>query len=217
MRVLVAEDDQALAQQLHDALTEAAYAVDLAHDGEEAQFLGESEPYDVVVLDLGLPKIDGVTVLEAWRRAGITTPVLILTARDRWHDKVAGFDSGADDYLTKPFRTEELVARLRALIRRAAGHASAELQCGPVALETLALVHMMLGDTTRSAQILDSLLSIPGLLTPEYLKLDPRFEPATQSMSAPVSALRSSIIQPFRPGSPASRRPSASRSRIFWP
>lgn len=136
MRVLVAEDDQALAQQLHDALIEAAYAVDLAHDGEEARFLGETEPYDAVVLDLGLPKVDGVTVLEEWRQAGITTPVLILTARDRWHDKVAGFDSGADDYVTKPFRIEELVARLRALIRRAAGHASAELQCGPVALET---------------------------------------------------------------------------------
>ncbi len=136
MRVLVAEDDAALAQQLHDALVEAAYAVDLAHDGEEAQFLGETEPYDAVVLDLGLPKVDGVTVLENWRQAGVTTPVLILTARDRWHDKVAGFDSGADDYLTKPFRIEELVARLRALIRRAAGHASAELQCGPVALET---------------------------------------------------------------------------------
>ncbi len=136
MRVLVAEDDQALAQQLHDALIEAAYAVDLAHDGEEARFLGETEPYDAVVLDLGLPKVDGVTVLEEWRQAGITTPVLILTARDRWHDKVAGFDSGADDYVTKPFRVEELVARLRALIRRAAGHASAELRCGPVALET---------------------------------------------------------------------------------
>jgi len=136
MRILVAEDDDLLAQQLHDALVEASYAVDLAHDGEEAQFLGETEPYDAVVLDLGLPKVDGVTVLEEWRQAGITTPVLILTARDRWHDKVAGFDSGADDYVTKPFRVEELVARLRALIRRAAGHASAALQCGPVALET---------------------------------------------------------------------------------
>ncbi len=136
MRVLVAEDDQQLAQQVHDALVEAAYAVDLAHDGEEAQFLGETEPYDAVVLDLGLPKIDGVTVLESWRQNGINTPVLILTARDRWHDKVAGFDSGADDYVTKPFRIEEVVARLRALIRRAAGHASAELTCGPVALET---------------------------------------------------------------------------------
>lgn len=136
MRVLVAEDDEQLAQQVQDALVEAAFAVDLAHDGEEAQFLGETEPYDAVVLDLGLPKIDGVSVLESWRQSGITTPVLILTARDRWHDKVAGFDSGADDYVTKPFRIEEVVARLRALIRRAAGHASAELKCGPVALET---------------------------------------------------------------------------------
>ncbi|HEX9648649.1 MAG TPA: response regulator transcription factor [Alphaproteobacteria bacterium] len=136
MRVLVVEDDTTLAAQLRAALDQAGYAVDAAGDGEEAQFLGETEPYDVVVLDLGLPVVDGVTVLERWRRAGHAVPVLILTARDSWHDKVAGFDAGADDYLAKPFRMEELLARLRALIRRASGHASARLACGPIELDT---------------------------------------------------------------------------------
>ena len=130
MRVLLVEDDVDLSRQLKTALSDAGYAVDHAPDGEEAWFLGDTEPYDVVVLDLGLPKIDGVSVLERWRREGKTTPVLILTARGAWSDKVAGFDAGADDYLTKPFHTEELLARLRALLRRSAGHAAATLTCG---------------------------------------------------------------------------------------
>ena len=138
MRLLVVEDDRHLAEQLRAALEDATYAVDVAHDGEEAHFLGETEPYDAIVLDLGLPMIDGVTVLERWRAAGHAMPVLILTARDRWRDKVAGFDAGADDYVAKPFQMEELLARLRALIRRAAGHASAELTCGPVTLDATA-------------------------------------------------------------------------------
>jgi len=136
MRILVVEDDPDLARQMAEALRDADYVVDLAHDGEEGHFLGDTEPYDAVVLDLGLPVIDGVTVLERWRRDGRTMPVLILTARDRWSEKVAGFDAGADDYVTKPFRMEEVLARLRALIRRAAGHASAELVCGPVRVDT---------------------------------------------------------------------------------
>ncbi len=111
-------------------MTEAGYAVDTAPDGEEGHFLGDTEPYDAVVLDLGLPVIDGVTVLKRWRRAGRNMPVLILTARDRWSEKVAGFDAGADDYVTKPFQIEEVLARIRALIRRAAGHSSGELECG---------------------------------------------------------------------------------------
>ena len=118
MRVLLVEDDADLSRQLKTALADAGYAVDHAPDGEEAHFLGDTEPYDVVVLDLGLPKVDGVSVLERWRRDGKTTPVLILTARGAWSDKVSGFDAGADDYLTKPFHTEELLARLRALLRR---------------------------------------------------------------------------------------------------
>ena len=112
--------------------------VDSAKDGEEGHFLGETEPYDAVILDLGLPEMDGVTVLQKWRKAGKTMPVLILTARDRWSDKVAGFDAGADDYVTKPFYTEEVLARIRALLRRAAGHASSELECGPVRIDTRA-------------------------------------------------------------------------------
>jgi two-component system OmpR family response regulator len=101
-------------------------------DGEEGHFLGDTEPYDAVILDLGLPVMDGITVLERWRADGKTMPVLILTARDRWREKVAGFDAGADDYVAKPFQMEELLARLRALIRRAAGHASAVIECGPL-------------------------------------------------------------------------------------
>ena len=136
MRLLVVEDDPNLAAQLVRALQEAGYAVDSATDGEMGLFLGETEPYDAVVLDLGLPVIDGLTVLDRWRRAGRAMPVLVLTARDRWSEKVAGFDAGADDYVAKPFRMEEVLARVRALIRRAAGHASAELTCGPLSIDT---------------------------------------------------------------------------------
>jgi two-component system OmpR family response regulator len=135
MRLLVVEDDRDLARQLRGALADAGYAVDLAHDGEEGHFLGDTEPYDAVILDLGLPELDGITVLQRWRRAGRAMPVLILTARDRWSDKVSGIDAGADDYLSKPFHMEEMLARVRALLRRAAGHASNELQCGPLRLD----------------------------------------------------------------------------------
>jgi two-component system OmpR family response regulator len=136
MRILVVEDDKDLNRQLVEALQQGGYVVDKAFDGEEGHFLGDTEPYDAIVLDLGLPLIDGVSVLSKWRRAGKKTPVLILTARDRWSDKVSGFDAGADDYVTKPFHMEEILARLRALVRRAAGHATSELVCGPVALDT---------------------------------------------------------------------------------
>jgi two-component system, OmpR family, response regulator len=136
MRILVVEDDKDLNRQLVEALQEGGYVVDKAFDGEEGHFLGDTEPYDAIILDLGLPVLDGVSVLEKWRRAGKKTPVLILTARDRWSDKVAGFDAGADDYVTKPFHMEEILARLRALVRRAAGHASSEMICGPVVLDT---------------------------------------------------------------------------------
>ena len=136
MRILVVEDEPTLARQLRQSLEDAGYAVDVASDGEEGQFLGSSESYDAVVLDLGLPVVDGLSVLERWRRDAMTAPVLVLTARDSWSDKVDGLDAGADDYLTKPFQTEELVARLRALIRRASGNASPELVAGPVVLDT---------------------------------------------------------------------------------
>jgi two-component system OmpR family response regulator len=138
VRLLVVEDDKDLNRQIVSALENAGYAVDKAFDGEEGLFLGETEPYDAVILDLGLPKLDGVAVLQGWRKAGKAMPVLILTARDRWSDKVSGFDAGADDYVTKPFHVEELLARVRALLRRAAGHATSELVCGPVRLDTRA-------------------------------------------------------------------------------
>jgi two-component system OmpR family response regulator len=136
MRLLVVEDDPELGSQLVERLTSEGYAVDLATNGEEAGFLGETEPFDAVVLDLGLPKVDGLTVLRGWRRAGVAMPVIILTARGSWSEKVQGIDAGADDYLAKPFRVEELLARIRALIRRAKGHASAEITCGDVILDT---------------------------------------------------------------------------------
>jgi two-component system, OmpR family, response regulator len=136
VRLLVIEDDKDINRQIVAALEQAGYAVDRAFDGEEGLFLGETEPYDAIILDLGLPKGDGASLLTKWRAASIKVPVIILTARDRWSDKVAGFDAGADDYLTKPFHMEELLARVRALLRRAVGHASSELTCGVVTLDT---------------------------------------------------------------------------------
>ena len=136
MRVLIVEDEPNLGNQLKNTLEGAGYAIDLATDGEEGLYLGQNEAYDAVVLDLGLPEIDGLTVLDRWRKEGKTMPVLVLTARDSWSDKVAGLDAGADDYVAKPFQTEELIARLRALIRRASGNASSELNAGDIRLDT---------------------------------------------------------------------------------
>jgi two-component system, OmpR family, response regulator len=136
VRILVVEDDKDLNRQLTSALSDAGYAVDHVFDGEEGFFMGDTEPYDLIILDLGLPKMDGLSVLEQWRRLGRNTPVIILTARDRWTDKVAGMDAGADDYLAKPFNMEELLARVRAQLRRATGHAKSEIECGPLRLDT---------------------------------------------------------------------------------
>jgi two-component system OmpR family response regulator len=135
LRVLVVEDESILSGQLAKALGEAGYAVDAAADGEQADFLVRTEQYDSIVLDLGLPKIDGLTLLHQWRQAGVATPVLVLTARGSWHEKVQGIDGGADDYVAKPFRIEEVLARIRALIRRASGLAQPELRCGSLTLD----------------------------------------------------------------------------------
>ena len=135
MRVLVVEDESALAQQLAASLDAAGYAVDQASDGARADYLCATERYDAVLLDLGLPAIDGLSLLRSWRAAGRTVPVLVLTARASWHDTVVGIDSGADDYVTKPFQMEEVLARLRALIRRASGQASPVLTCGSLVLD----------------------------------------------------------------------------------
>jgi two-component system OmpR family response regulator len=170
MRILVVEDDPDLRRQLCEALVQAGYAVDAAPDGEEGHYLGETEPYDAVVLDLGLPKMDGVRVLEKWRSAGRDMPVLILTARDRWSEKVAGFDAGADDYVTKPFVTEELLARLRALLRRAAGHASAALECGDLRVDTRAARASVNGEpirlTSHEYRVLSYLMHHQGRVVP---------------------------------------------------
>jgi two-component system, OmpR family, response regulator len=135
MRILVVEDEASLAQQLTSSMADAGYAVDRAADGERADFLAQTEQYDAMVLDLGLPKIDGLTLLRNWREAGLVTPVLVLTARGSWHEKVRGIDSGADDYVAKPFRMEEVLARLRALIRRASGQVTPKLHVGGVVLD----------------------------------------------------------------------------------
>lgn len=138
MRLLVVEDDAQMRRQVAGTLKRAGYAVDTAEDGEQAWFLGSTEPYDAIVLDLGLPGMDGLQVLRRWREEAIKTPVLILTARDSWRDKVTGLREGADDYLGKPFELEELLARIEALVRRAAGHASPVLQFGALRVDTSA-------------------------------------------------------------------------------
>ena len=135
MRILIVEDQERLAAQLAASLQDAGYAVDAAADGERADFLVQTERYDAIVLDLGLPKIDGLTLLRRWREAGTTVPVVVLTARGSWHEKVQGIDSGADDYVAKPFRMEELLARLRGLIRRASGQVTPQIRCGGVTLD----------------------------------------------------------------------------------
>lgn len=135
MKILLVEDDEALSAELAKALRAEGFAIDLARNGIDAGHLGETETYDAVVLDLGLPQRDGVSVLQDWRSAGRTVPVLILTARDGWSDKVAGFKAGADDYLVKPFRVEELVMRLRALMRRAQANGAARVPCGPLTFD----------------------------------------------------------------------------------
>ncbi|PHZ85694.1 response regulator transcription factor [Paremcibacter congregatus] len=149
MRLLLVEDDPDLSRQMKMVLEEDGYAVDVSFDGEEGHYLGETETYDAIVLDLGLPVMDGLSVLNKWRQAGIDTPVLILTARDGWSEKVSGLDAGADDYVTKPFKIEEVLARVRALIRRAAGQSSPELSCGDVTLNTTTSKVTLNGDPIR--------------------------------------------------------------------
>jgi two-component system OmpR family response regulator len=137
MRILVVEDNHEVARQVKSALEQELFIVDVAYDGEEGWFLGDTEPYDAVILDLGLPKLDGLSLLQKWRQAGNQVPVLILTSRDTWREKVAGLRAGADDYLAKPFEFEEMMARVEALVRRASGHAAPLLKCGPVVLDSV--------------------------------------------------------------------------------
>lgn len=170
MRILVAEDDIELADQVKLALTSEGYAVDLVADGEEASFLGETEPYDLIVLDLGLPKQDGITVIKHWREAGMNTSILILTARDGWTDRVDGLDAGADDYLTKPFHIPEFIARTRALLRRNAIQRNPVFRKNGVSFDT------------RSGRV--SLDGIPVTLTaPETAVLSYLFHNANRPIS----------------------------------
>ncbi|MBA4213868.1 MAG: DNA-binding response regulator [Polaromonas sp.] len=166
MRILLVEDDPTLRAQLRTGLHEAGYAVDEADNGRDAHFLGDTEAFDAVVLDLGLPVLDGLSVLKRWRSAGRVVPVLILTARDNWSEKVAGIDAGADDYLTKPFHMEELLARLRALIRRTGGLASPLLVCGELALDTrsgrVTLQGQTVTLTSHEYKVLEYLMHRPG-------------------------------------------------------
>ena len=162
MRILVVEDDPDLQRLLATALRDQGYVVDTASDGEEGHYLGETEPYDAVILDLGLPEMDGLTVLEKWRKANHTMPVLILTARDRWADKVAGLDAGADDYVAKPFYTEEVLARVRTLLRRGAGLASSDIECGPLRIDTRAARVTVQGNPIKLTSLEYRLLAYLG-------------------------------------------------------
>jgi two-component system, OmpR family, response regulator len=148
MKLLVVEDEERLAEQIAAILRSAGYAVDTSHNGEEAHYLGSTAEYDAIILDIGLPKMNGLDVLKQWRSEGSKTPVLLLTARDSWSEKVVGLDAGADDYLSKPFHGEELLARVRALIRRAAGNPMAVLKTRDIELDTRS------GKVTRSGELI---------------------------------------------------------------
>ncbi len=166
VRLLLVEDDPTLRAQIRAGLQQAGYAVDEADNGRDAHFQGDTETYDAVVLDLGLPLLDGLSVLKRWRDAARAMPVLILTARDNWSEKVAGIDAGADDYLTKPFHMEELLARIRGLIRRAAGQASPLLRCGAITLDTRSGRVTAQGQavplTSHEFKVLEYLMHRPG-------------------------------------------------------
>ncbi|WP_432697206.1 response regulator transcription factor [Marinobacterium sp. YM272] len=149
MKLLIVEDDPDLRRQLNSGLTERGYTIEEAEDGEEALYLGSEYPYDLAVVDIGLPKLSGIEVIRRWRSADRNFPILVLTARGDWQDKVEGLEAGADDYLVKPFHTEELVARLNALLRRAAGHASPKMVYGPLALDTTARVVTLEGEPVK--------------------------------------------------------------------
>jgi two-component system OmpR family response regulator len=166
MRILVVEDEALLREQLVQAIAAAGHTVEQAGDGREAHYLGEVEDFDAVVLDLGLPVLDGLSVLRRWRAAGRGMPVLILTARSSWQEKVEGMDAGADDYLAKPFHMEELLARLRALLRRGSEHASSEWRCGAIVLDTRAARVLVAGHpltlTSHEFKLLQLLMQKKG-------------------------------------------------------
>lgn len=204
MRILLVEDDKDLQRLLKAALSDAGYVVDSAMDGEEGHFLGDTEPYDAVILDLGLPKLDGVRVLEKWRKAGRTMPVLILTARDRWSDKVAGFDAGADDYLAKPFAFAVLVARIGALARRAQPCLPPVLEHGDLVVDTATRCARRAGRPLalrpKEFGVLELLLSAQGRVVSaeELLERvwDEAADPFTTTVKITISRLRGKLGDP---------------------
>ncbi|GGA34889.1 response regulator [Sphingomonas psychrolutea] len=201
MRILLVEDDTALADGIARALRAEHFAVDVAANGEDGAHLGDTGSYDAAVLDLGLPIKSGLTVLEEWRAAGRALPVLILTARDGWSEKVSGFRAGADDYLTKPFRVEELVMRLRALVRRAAGHAAARIVCGSVAFDAqtgqVERDGLPLRLTALEWRVLTTLMLRKGVVVDRLDLLDHVYEgdadPDSNSLEVIVGRLRKKI------------------------
>lgn len=193
MRLLVAEDEPNIAADLRAGLEQAGYAVDLAADGEQACYQAEVEAYDAMVLDLGLPRLDGLSLLRRLRAGGSAMPVLILTARDGWREKVEGIDAGADDYLAKPFRMEELLARLRAILRRAGGHASAVLAAGPLELDTrsrsVAVAGRVLSLTALEYRLLAYLLHHRGRAVPAGELLDHLYDGEAERETNAIEAL----------------------------
>lgn len=201
MRILLVEDDTTLADGIAKALRAEHFAVDVAANGEDGAHLGDTGSYDAAVLDLGLPIKSGITVLEEWRAAGRALPVLILTARDGWSEKVAGFRAGADDYLTKPFRVEELVMRLRALVRRATGNAAARIVCGPVSFDAqtgqVELDGLPLRLTALEWRVLTTLMLRKGVVVDRLDLLDHVYEgdadPDSNSLEVIVGRLRKKV------------------------
>jgi two-component system, OmpR family, response regulator len=205
MRVLIVEDESLLARQLASALDEAGYAVDTAPDGERADFLGRTEHYDAIVLDLGLPKIDGLTLLRRWREAGLGVPVLVLTARGSWYEKVQGIDGGADDYVAKPFRIEEVLARLRALIRLSHGLVTPELRSGPVTLDPRAGRVLLHGEpvklTSHEYRVLSYLMHHRGRVVSQSELIDhiyaQRFDRDSNTVEVFIARLRRKLGASF--------------------
>jgi len=197
MRILVCEDDPDLCRSMSRMLEARGYAVDQARDGREAERLGLMEPYDAIVLDLGLPGVDGVSALRRWRAEGVGTPVLVLTARSRWSDKLAGFNAGADDYVTKPFEMDEVVLRLRALVRRSTGRTSTVLTCGPITLDTttdeVAVDGRAVRLTAHEFRILAYLMHHPGRVITRTTLQDHTTDRHTDRMSNVVDVLLSRI------------------------
>ena len=205
MRVLVVEDEARLSAQLSASLSEAGYAVDAAADGERADFLAQTEHYDAVVLDLGLPEVDGLTLLRQWRDRQLTMPVLVLTARGSWHEKVQGIDGGADDYVSKPFRMEEVLARLRALIRRAHGQAAPQLRCGRIALDTrtaaVTLDGLPVKLTSHEFRVLSYLMHHAGRVVPQGELVEHIYSQDAERDSNTVEVFIARLRRKLGPGS----------------